>query len=128
MWGFLLGLIDPVSRIVGKIADAKVELAKAETDAARIAAQERVDTLVARRDVLVAESGSRINAFMRAGFAFGPLVYLTKIFVFDKVLGSFLGYTHNVFETDPLDGNLWKVVVAAIGFYFIYEGFARARR
>jgi Protein of unknown function (DUF3154). len=131
MWGVLakfIPFLDPITSIVGKLADAKVELAKAETDEKRIAAKERVDTLQMRRDVLVAEAGSGINAKMRAGLALGPMVYLTKIFLFDKVLGSFLGYTKDIFTTDPLDDNLWKVVVAVVGFYFLYEIGARFKR
>jgi hypothetical protein len=94
MW--LLALVDPISRIVGKIADAKVEHAKAQTDQERVAAEERVRTLQARRDVLVAESGNRLNAWMRLG----------------PITGG---------STDALDDNLWKVVAAVIGFYFLYE-------
>jgi hypothetical protein len=114
MW--LLGLVDPISRIVGKIADAKVAHANAETDKERIAAGERVKTLEARRDVLVAESGNRINAWMRLFIASGPALYLNKIFIWDKVLGPLTGGS-----TDALDDNLWKVVAAVIGFYFLYE-------
>jgi hypothetical protein len=114
MW--LLGLIDPVSRIVGKIADAKVAHANAETDRERIAAGERVKALEGKRDVLVAESGNRANAYMRLFIAFGPALYLNKIFIWDKVLGPLTGGS-----TDALDDNLWKVVAAVIGFYFLYE-------
>lgn len=128
MIGFLLSLVNPISSIVGKIADAKVAMANAETDKDRIAADERVKTLEARRDVLVAEAGSGINTFMRGGLAFGPMCYLLKIFLFDKVLGSFLGKTRDIFTTDPLDENLWKVVVAVVGFYFLYDMAARWRR
>jgi hypothetical protein len=114
MW--LLGLVDPISRIVGKLADAKVEYAKAETDKERIAASERVKTLEARRDVLVAESGDRSNRLMRMFIAAGPSLYLNKIFIWDMVLGPI---TQG--RTDPLDDNLWWVISAVIGFYFLAE-------
>jgi hypothetical protein len=114
MW--LLALIDPISRIVGKIADARLEAARAETDRERVAAEERVRALQARRDVLVAESGNRANAWMRLFIAAGPALYLNKIFIWDKVLGPLTGGS-----TDALDDNLWKVVAAVIGFYFLYE-------
>lgn len=114
MW--FLALIDPVSRIVGKIADAKTAAANATTDQEKIAADERVKTLEARRDVLVAESGNRANAWMRLFIAAGPALYLNKIFIWDKVLGPI---TQG--RTDPLDENLWKVIAAVIGFYFLYE-------
>jgi hypothetical protein len=114
MW--LLALIDPISRIVGKIADAKVAHANAQTDQERIASGERIKALESKRDVLVAESGNRANAWMRLFIAAGPALYLNKIFIWDKVLGPLTGGS-----TDALDDNLWKVVAAVIGFYFLYE-------
>ena len=65
IFSVLLGLVDPISRIADKIAQYKIEQLKGATDQEKIAADERVKTLEARRDVLVAESGSRINAFVR---------------------------------------------------------------
>lgn len=120
MWAFLFGLVDPISRIVGKIADAKVELAKAQTDKDRIAAQAQVDTLQARRDVLVAESGTKLNGFIRAGFALPFVIYNAKLVIWDKVFG--LG------RTDGLSDELYHVELACIGFYFLYEVTARVKR
>lgn len=121
MWLTLLGLLDPISRIAGKLADAKVELAKAETDEERVRAKERVDTLELRRAVLVAEaSGSRLNSFIRAGFALPFVIYNAKLVVWDKVLG--LG------TTDGLSAELFQVEVACIGFYFLYDITARFTR
>jgi hypothetical protein len=65
---------------------------------------------------LVAESGQRGNAWMRMFIAFGPAFCLNKIFIWDKALGGLTGG-----RTDALDDNLWKVVAAVIGFYFLYE-------
>lgn len=120
MLSFLIGLIDPISRIAGKIADVKVEQAKALTDQERIHAEERVKSLEARRDVLVSESGARWNGIMRFALALGPCVFLLKIFIWDKVLK--LG------TTDDLSDNLWYVVTAVIGFYFLYDIAARLKR
>jgi hypothetical protein len=120
MLGLLLSLIDPVSRIAGKIADVRMAQAKAETDQERIAAEERIKTLEARRAVLVAESGSRLNALMRAGFALPFVIYNGKLVLWDKVLA--LG------STDPLSPELFQVEMACIGFYFLYEVAARWRR
>jgi hypothetical protein len=114
MW--LLSLIDPVSRVVTAIAKSREAEANATTDRERIAAQERTKTLELKRDVLVAESAHKANAYMRLFIAFGPALYLNKIFIWDKVLGPITGG-----RTDPLDENLWKVIAAVIGFYFLYE-------
>lgn len=123
MIGLLLGLIDPISRIAGKIADAKVAQANAQTDREKIAADERVRALESKRDVMMAEKGSPVNAFMRAALAVGPMLYLNKIFIWDKVLGGLTGG-----RTDPIDANLWNVIIAVIGFYFLYDMAARWKR
>lgn len=111
MFAFLLGLIDPVSRIVGKIAEARVAQANAQTDREKIAADERVKSLELQRDVMVSEAGSRINAFMRLAFAVPPAIYLGKLFVWDKVLS--LG------RTDPLSPMMEGVMLTVVGFYFL---------
>lgn len=114
MLGFLLSLINPLSSIVGKIADAKVELAKAQTDQERVAAQERVATLEAQRAVLVADaSRSSLDLFIRAGFALPFVIYNAKLVLWDKVLawGS----------TDPLSSDLAYIEMIVIGFYFLHS-------
>lgn len=119
--GTLFGLLIPaVDRIGGKIADAKVAQANAITDQERIAAEERVKTLEARRDVLVAESGLPINTIVRLLFALPPAIYLAKLYVYDKVLG--LG------ATDPLSPELWDVLWTVIAFYFLSELGSKAAR
>lgn len=114
---FILGLMDPISRITGKLADARIEIAKAQTDEARIHAEERVASLNARRDVLIAEAGSRLNSAIRACFALPFVIYNAKLVLWDKVfaLGS----------TDALSAELFQVELACIGFYFLYEATAR---
>jgi len=105
-----------IGSIVRQVAQARIDLAKAETDRDKIAAEERVKALEARRDVLVAESGSRINSIMRALIATPVAIVLWKIFVFDKALGQWTGWT-----TDAMSPELWHVVMIVIGFYFLSE-------
>ena len=114
--GILTGLLDPVAKITNSITDSRLQTMRAQTDQERIAAEERTKALESRRDVLIAESGSRINRMIRAAIALGPTIYLLKIFIWDKVFQSI---THGT--TDPLDANLWAVVTAVLGFYFLSE-------
>jgi hypothetical protein len=111
---------DPIARITDKIVDLQVKKADAKTEQERISADERTKALEARRDVMIAESGLAVNAYMRTAIAIGPAIYLLKIFIWDKVLK--LG------TTDALDSNLWQVVIAVIGFYFLYDIAARWKR
>ncbi len=110
---FILGLIDPISKITDAIAKAKISGDKAATDQEKIHADERVKTLEARKAVLIAESGSRINSIVRACFALPFVIFNAKCVLWDKVLG--LG------STDPLSTELFQVEIACIGFYFLHS-------
>jgi hypothetical protein len=93
---------------------------RAATDKEKIAADERIKTLEAKRDVLVAEGGSRLNTIMRAGFGIPPMIYLGKLYLWDKVLG--FG------ATDPLSPELWNVLWTVVGFYFLDQIAGRVTR
>jgi hypothetical protein len=103
-----------INGVTNAISNERLKLIDAKTEQERIATQERITSLQAKRDVMVAESqGSKLNASMRFILALGPCIFLTKIFLYDKVLGWG--------STDSLDPNLWNVVMATIGFYFLAE-------
>src|ERR1700681_681326 len=115
--GLIPGLFGAINGITAAISNERIAALNATTDQERVAAQERLTTLQARRDVMIAESAhSNINAWIRAMIALGPAIYLLKIFLFDKVLQSLTGGS-----TDPLDPNLWVVVQTVLGFYFLFE-------
>lgn len=115
------GLFNTVNGITNAIANERIAVVNAKTDQERIAAQERVNSLQAQRDVLVEDAKhSKLDTIMRFLIAVGPAAFLTKIFLWDKVIGSFA--SDNVWKTDPLDVNLWGVITAVIGFYFLYSG------
>jgi hypothetical protein len=120
-WGLISGIrgwLDPISKIVGQIADAKVAMRNAQTEDERIASQERVNALNARRDILLATA--RSDWWIRAGFALPFVIYNAKLVVWDKVLA--LG------STDPLSPDLKEIQMVCIGFYFLYEITSRLRR
>jgi hypothetical protein len=123
----LLGFADPITKIVGKIVDLRAQQTNAATEVEKAAIGEEIAALQARRDVLIAESSSRVNPFMRALIAIGPALFICKVFLFDKVLGAFVGCNGDtstmpgcrVFSTDALDPNLWFVVTAVLSFYLL---------
>lgn len=118
------GLFTTVNGITTAISNERLKLIQAKTDQEKIAAQERITSLQAKRDVLVAESGrSNINAIIRGCIGGGVAFLLTKIFVWDKALGDYTGG-----HTDGLDSNLWQVIMATIGFYFLYEASVNTAR
>lgn len=61
-------------------------------------------------------------------FAYIIVIYFAKIVLWDKVLGSFAGYTPNIFNTDPLTGEAvgWAAMVMA--FYFGKRGIENVAR
>lgn len=131
------GLFGTVNGITNAIANAQIAKINATTQEDQIRATVLVDTLQARRDLMIAESAhSRLNIIMRFIIALGPAAVLNKIFLWDKVIGSFMGCAGAggeaarcaVFTTDAMDANLWQVVMAVIGFYFLTEGSATVAR
>jgi len=122
-------LFGTVNGITKAIADEKIAGINATTEQERIHSAERVQTLQAKRDLMIAEAGtSRLNIIVRSVIALGPATILTKLFIWDKVIGSLVGCsqaprgTCGIFTTDPLDVNQWQIVMIVVGFYFLYEG------
>lgn len=123
------GISDVVNTLTNRIADARIAAINAKTQEEKIAADERVKSLEAQRDVMLksleskaglqeAESKvSSLNIIVRTFFALPIGILLWKIFVWDKALGQWTSG-----RTDALDPNLWQVVQVVLGFYFLYEG------
>jgi hypothetical protein len=131
MWLTLLGLIPDafktVNGITSAIANERLKKIQATTDQEKIAADERIQHLEAIRDVRMSKVENPLTALMMFGYGVGPLVILTKIYVWDKTIGSLMGCAGEAgqaascatFRTDPLDPNLWWVITAQIAFYFL---------
>lgn len=128
--GLIAGLFGSINHITDAISNEKIAGLNATTQQEQIASGERVKTLEARRDLMIAEAGtSRLNIIVRSVMAIGPGSVLLKLLLWDKVIGSFVGCSgHTVagtcgtFLTDPLDDNQWKIVMIVVSFYFLYEG------
>lgn len=129
-------VFNTVDNITNKISDERIKLIEAKTDAQRISAEEKVATLQARRDVLVAESSkSVINSVVRACISASAAIILAKLLVWDKVVGSLVGCAGEAgqalacatFRTDPIDAYQWGAISAVVGFYFLYEGFTNRK-
>lgn len=127
--GMISGLFGSINHITDAISNEKIAGLNAKTQQEQIASGERQRTLEARRDLMIAEAGtSRLNIYVRSLLALGPAAVLLKIFLWDKVIGSFVGCsgvtapgTCKSFLTDALDANLWTVITAVVGFYFLTE-------
>lgn len=137
LFGLIPGLFNTINGVTSAISNEKLKLIDAKTDQQRIAVQERINSLQAKRDVLVAESGrSNFNAYVRGSIGLFVSLILGKLLFWDKAVGSLAGCAGKlgsqdrciIFLTDPLDTNQWAVITAVIGFYFLYEGAVNTAR
>lgn len=112
--GILPAAFSTINGITTAISNERIKKIQANTEEERIAADERIKTLEARKQIALAKSGQWETRALMFAFGIGPAFILTKIYIWDKALGD---WTHG--HTDPLDNNLWWVITAQIGFYFI---------
>ena len=123
-FSLLPGLFTTVNGITSAISNERLKLIQATTDQQKIASEERISSLQAKRDVMIAESSSsKLNAIIRACIGGSVAFLLAKLYIFDKALGQW-----TMGHTDALDPNLWNVITATIGFYFLYEGAVNTAR
>jgi hypothetical protein len=123
--GFITGLAPMLTQMANNITDLQKMKVKANSDHEIAEINSQIEAVHDRRQVLIAEAGSRLNAIMRAGFTLLTFPLLAKIFIWDKVVGPFVGCVGkdpigcNAFNTDALGTELWAVIGAIIGFYFL---------
>lgn len=103
-----------VDGITAAISNERLKLIQAKTDKEKIDSQERIAQLEMQRQVLLAKTSHWETRLITAAFGIGPLVLLSKIYIYDKAFGQWTGG-----HTDKLDENLWWVITAQIGFYFL---------
>jgi hypothetical protein len=122
--GLISGLFGTINGVTNAIANEKIAALTATTQQEQIASNERISALQQRRDVLIADAAhGSLDIWIRSIIAIGPASYLLKIFLIDKTFG-FIFHT----RTDPLDDNLWNVVMVVLGFYFLSETSTRITR
>lgn len=114
MLSFLLGLIpgalNTVNGITNAIANEKIAGLNSKTDQERIASEERVNTLQARRDVLIEDAKhSKLDLIIRSIIGGSVAYIIAKLLVYDKTFDA----------TTLMSPDLWNVVYIALGFYFL---------
>lgn len=114
------GLFSTVNGITNAIANERLKLIQAKSDKEKIDSQERISTLQMQRDVLLQKTGHWETRLMMFALGVGPTILLSKIYVWDKAFGQWTNGT-----TDKLDDNLWWVITAQIGFYFLASIFKK---
>ena len=118
MW-FSLGslVIGALPALLREIIAAKQSLINARTEQEKIAAQERISVLEARRDVLVAESRTPWNILIRGLLVLPFGVYIWKLVLVDKIWCPF--WYGSTCSTEPLSDWLMGIAAMSLGFYFL---------
>lgn len=131
MWSILANLIG------GPIISGAINAYKAKLEAGNT--QERIAADLAARELEVQAKEIEADNKLRVAqvgkpwepeklFAYIIVIYFAKLVIWDKVIGSFAGYTENIFRTDPLTGEAvgWAAMVMA--FYFTKRGIENVAR
>lgn len=129
--GWLLKAFPSLGQIV---VDYHAKSLDAANDAERIKTEQVKATLDAeaeqrRQDaaIIIAEQGNWLSRSIRPLFAFCPMIYCAKYFIFDKVCGGFahvlnwqFGWSipQSIFQTDPLSPDMTMVMMTIIVSYF----------
>lgn len=112
MWKLLLSLVTgPLTEISNDLKEAYQSKLNAANDAERIAAEERINLLEARKSIILAAQSDPVERWVRIGFTLPFIVYVNKIVLWDKVLGWGV--------TDALSDNFTWIMMTILGGYFL---------
>ena len=106
--GFISGPLKSISNDLKQAYQAKLNAAN---DAERLAVDERINILEARKSIILASQEHPIGRWVRALFAVPCIVYTWKLIIYDKVFA--LG------ATDTLSPELWQLFWIIVGGFFI---------
>src|SRR5688572_11753257 len=99
---FLTGLSGTVGKVSDNIKELELAREKTKSDVQLKQIDSEIQALHARKDVLVAEAGSRLNSVVRAIITIGPAAYVFKYYFIDKVISSLSGCTGK--EASAIEG------------------------
>lgn len=118
MWKILLSLISgPLSSISNDLKQAYQAKLDAANDAERLAADERINLLEARKSIILAAQSDPVERWVRIGFSVPFVLYVNKVVIWDKVLGWGV--------TDGLSDNFTNIMMMILGGYFLQTAIQR---
>lgn len=109
-----------VKTVSNDIKEAYQSKLNAANDAERIAADERINILEARKSIIQSAQSDRAERWVRIGFGVLFLAYNAKLIIWDKLLewGT----------TDPLSPELAYIQMTVLGGYFLLANVKAIRK
>lgn len=121
MWNILSALFTgPLKAISNDLKEAYQTKLNAKNDAERIAADERIALLEARKSSVLAAQSDPYERWVRILLALPFVVYINKLVVWDKVLGWGV--------TDALSSDLYDIMMIVLAGYFVDSAIKRFKR
>ncbi len=121
MWSILSSIfLTSFQQITRDLKDAYTTKQNAKTEQERIAAEERIALLEARKTSILAAQSDPVERWVRILWALPFIAYNMKLVLWDKVLS--LG------ATDSLSPELYQIQMIVLGGYFFLDGINRFKR
>lgn len=132
--GFITGLAGPLSQVASSIFDLQKAKLNTASDIQKAKINADLEEANNRKAVLLAEAGNRLtgglNAFTRFAMVVGPISYIMKYYLYDKVIGAFVGCAGKTphallevcykYQTDDLNTQMAVVLTGAVAFYLLW--------
>lgn len=106
--------------IINEIQKERTKQLDAKTEQEKIASEERIQVLEAKKNVILASYNDRFNNIVRFIWAVPFIVYVWKLIIWDKVLGWG--------ATDSLSPTLEYILWTILGGYFLLAGIDKLKR
>ena len=118
----ILGIGETVKSVSNDIARVRIAAREAETEEKKAELHTEEQSLLAKRDVLVAEAatGSRWNQGFRIVLSIPAAVILYKVIIWDRTFG--FGFTHKLSTEE------WTYIWMVCGFYLLNRTIQVAKR
>lgn len=122
---FLLSLLSslisgPLKSISNDIKELQIAKLQAQNDSEKLAYDERINILEARKNIIQSSQSDLLWRIGRALLALPFVIYINKLIIWDKVLewGA----------TDPLSSDLTYIMMMIVGSYFLDSGIRLLKR
>ena len=121
MWKLLFSFLSgPLTQVTNDLKEAYQAKLRAANDTERIAADERINLLEARKTIILAAQSDPIERLVRVFLALPFILYINKIVIWDKILGWGV--------TDSLSDNFTMIMMTVIGGYFLETAVKKFKR